>query len=579
MPPGGSLYTRGVKVVGVYLVRNEVDLIETNLRYHLATVLDEALIIDNGSSDGTLELLVELADELPLQVSSEGGSMYQSARVTRLARFATQQGADWVLPIDADEIWVAGDQPFRSVLEEAPADARALFVDVLTFVQRHDVLAARPGVLATMTMRPEQTLGTPEEASRLVRAGEIGWLELPYTPKCVHRATPDVFVAAGNHLSGVTGGIPTDALTCLHAPLRARSVLAQKIDHGRRLLEERGSAEAGWHLKLWWQMAREGTLDREWSALSFLDGAITVNGTRRELAHDDRLQRAVEAVLPAVRTTDAQTTNPLDDLEPDVGAYLLALYTVPGQFSELDARLFIELDSVQRAHGIRGDLFEIGTSFGRSAILLGYLARRREELLTVCDVFEHKESIDPESMLIINHWYGDVTEKAFLGEYERFHEQPPDVIIGPSGEIDAEQWAGTCRIVHVDGGHRYEVVRQDIATARTLLRPGGVVAFSSMATPHTPGVALAVWELVLSGTFVPFCLTESKLYGTWDGDAADWVASIDEWVAGQSDLGIDFNTLAGWPVRRVFALDRPGVDPERLVRIPDLAEMPGPLGT
>ena len=160
--PGGSLYTRGVKVVGVYLVRNEVDLIETNLRHHLATVLDEALIIDNGSSDGTLELLVELADELPLQVSSEAGSMYQSARVTRLARFAAQQGADWVLPVDADEIWVAGDEPFRSVLEEAPADARALFVDVLTFVQRRDVLAARPGVLATMTMRPGRLSGRPK---------------------------------------------------------------------------------------------------------------------------------------------------------------------------------------------------------------------------------------------------------------------------------------------------------------------------------------------------------------------------------------------------------------------------------
>ena len=155
-------------------------------------------------------------------------------------------------------------------------------------------------------------------------------------------------------------------------------------------------------------------------------------GRVRELAHDDRLQRAVEAVAPTVRTTGARARNPLDDLEPDVGAYLLALYTVPGHFSDLDARLFIELDRVQQAHGIRGDLFEIGTSFGRSAILLGYLARRREERLTVCDVFEHKESIDPESMLIINHWYADVTEKAFLGEYERFHEQPPDVIIGPS---------------------------------------------------------------------------------------------------------------------------------------------------
>ncbi len=211
---------------------------------------------------------------------------------------------------------------------------------------------------------------------------------------------------------------------------------------------------------------------------------------------------------------------------------------MPGWFSPLDARVLVELDRLQRGHGGRGDLFEIGTSFGKSAILLGYLARPPDERLTVCDVFEHKQALDPESLMIINHWYADVSEKGFLQEYERFHEQPPDVIVGPSGGIDAEERAGTCRIVHVDGGHRYDVVRQDVATARTLLGPGGLVAFGNISTPHNPGVALAVWELVLGGEFVPLCITESKLYGTWDHDAVAWVtAGIDDWVDGPAGPG------------------------------------------
>jgi hypothetical protein len=565
-----------VKVVGLYLVRNEVDIIETNLRHHLTTVLDEAIVVDNGSTDGTFELLAELADELPLQLGSEIGHVYQSARVTRMARYAAQQGADWVLPIDADEFWVARDEPFRSVLEEAPVDARALFVDVINFVQRRDVLAASPGVVATMTMRPDDVMGTAEEASRLVLTGAVSWVELPYAPKAVHRALPDVFVGAGNHLSGISGGIPTDALTCLHAPLRARSLLVQKIDHGRRSIEEQSSAESAWHLKRWWQMAREGTLDREWEALSYEDGAITVGGDRHELVRDDRLKDVVEAVAPQVRATDAGATNATDDLEPAIAAYLLALDEVPGWFSSLDARILVELDRLQRGQGLRGDLFEIGTSFGKSAILLGYLARP-EERLTVCDVFEHKQALDPESLMIINHWYADVSEKGFLEEYERFHEQPPDVIVGPSGEIDAEERAGTCRIVHVDGGHRYDVARQDVATARTLLGPGGLAAFGNISTPHNPGVALAVWELVLDGEFVPLCLTESKLYGTWDHDAVPWLtAGIDQWVDGRPDLGKDIHTLAGWAVRRIYAHDRPRVNAELLVRIPDLDAMPGP---
>ena len=65
-----------------------------------------------------------------------------------------------------------------------------------------------------------------------------------------------------------------------------------------------------------------------------------------------------------------------------------------------------------------------------------------------------------------------------------------------------------------------------------------------MATPHFPGVALAVWELVLGGAFVPLCITGSKLYGTWDGGAVDWVAGIDDWVAREPDLG---TTSTRWP--------------------------------
>jgi hypothetical protein len=567
-------YTRHVKVVGLYLVRNEVDVIETNLRHHLSTLLDEAIVVDNGSTDGTFELVADLADELPVQLASEVGLPYQSDRLTRMARFAARQGADWILPIDADEFWVAGERPFRSVLQDAPADARALFVNVVNFVQQRDVLVARPGVLATMTMRPQRPVGTPEEASRLMQTGEVAWLELPYTPKCVHRASSDVFIPAGNHLNGTDNGVPTDALTCLHAPMRARSVLAYKIDQGRRLVEEQSSPEAGWHVKRLWQMARAGTgAASEWEASSYQDGALTVNGTDHELVRDERLKDAVAAVAPLVRTVGLDATDPLGDMEPPVAAYVLALTTVPGWCSALDARMLAGLDRMQRAHAIEGDLFEIGAAYGKSAILLGYLARQPHERLTVCDVFEHKETIDPESMPIVNHLYADVTETRFRHEYGRFHQRPPGVIVGPSGNIDAAERAGTCRIVHVDGGHAYDVVRKDIETARRLLGSGGLVAFGGMTAPHTPGSALAVWELVLRGGFVPLCLTESKLYGTWDGDAFDWMAGIDEWVNGRPDIGVGIHTLSGWPVRRVFAFERPPVGAERLVRIPDLEVM------
>ena len=319
------------------------------------------------------------------------------------------------------------------------------------------------------------------------------------------------------------------------------------------MLEEGTPSEAGWQLKRWWQMARQGTIDREWEALSYEDGAVMVGGRRHELVRDDRLRDAAAAVASRVRTTAERVANPLEEMPPAAAAYALVMDTVPGWLSSLDFRTLVALDRIQRQQGIGGDLFEIGAYLGQTAILLGYLARAPQERLTVCDIFEHVEGIDDESLMEVQHWYGDLTEKAFVTHYELFHQQLPDVIVGPSERIDAAALAGTCRMVHVDGGHTYDNVRQDAAIARQLLGRGGIVAFDHVWASHTPGVALAVWELVLDGAFVPLCLTADKLYGTWDDGDIDWVWEIGGWVTGERDLGNEMHTLAGRPIRRLFS--------------------------
>jgi hypothetical protein len=367
-----------VKVVGLYLVRNEVDIIETNLRYHLAGVIDEAIVIDNGSTDGTLERLVVLSRQLPVLLASEPGTYDQSARVTRMARFATRAGADWVLPIDADEFWVGNGVPFRDTLRDAPADANALFAEVVNFVQSRDVLTATPRSLLTMTMRPEAQIGPVEQTSTMVREDRIAFVEILYASKCVYRASPELVVYDGNHSPEVEGGVDTDRILCLHVPLRARSVFTQKVDQGRRRLEERVPPESSWHVKRWWEMAQENTLDREWAANSYEDGALVLAGRRRPLVPDDRLR---EAVAPHVPVDDGAPEEPT----PPVGAYFWAMDTVPGSLEEPDFWLFVELDRIQRASGLTGCMVELGRADARSAVLLGHLVRPPEERFVIVD--------------------------------------------------------------------------------------------------------------------------------------------------------------------------------------------------
>jgi hypothetical protein len=94
-------------VVGITMVRDEDDVIESTLR-HMATQVDYMLVANNRSVDGTEETILALIDEgLPIAFTQDDEVGYmQSEKMTRLAHLANDWiGADWIVPFDADEIW------------------------------------------------------------------------------------------------------------------------------------------------------------------------------------------------------------------------------------------------------------------------------------------------------------------------------------------------------------------------------------------------------------------------------------------------------------------------------------------
>lgn len=198
-------------VVGVAMVKDEIDVIGPVLRHMVAQGCDALIVADNLSTDGTRDLLCDLAHDLPLCVEDDPVVAYtQSLKMTRLAHEAGSVGADWVVPFDADEVIYSPD---GRTLVDVLADAHA---DIVSIVGMDHVVT------------PLDDDGDPNPLTR------IGWRRTtPQSlPKVAFRYVDRIAVHMGNHdVSGLStrqGG-----LELRHFQYRSLAQMTRKLRQGK----------------------------------------------------------------------------------------------------------------------------------------------------------------------------------------------------------------------------------------------------------------------------------------------------------------------------------------------------------
>jgi Glycosyl transferase family 2 len=218
-----------VRLVMVMLVRDEADIVRENLDFHLSQGVDRAIVADHRSSDTTASILAEYQRRGAIRLIEAGGDYDQGGWLTKLARMAaTDEGADWVIPNDADEFWWPRDGDLKRTFEHLPKEATALVVERMNFVP---------------TPADEQPWWQRMTLRQRVSVNPNG---RPMPPKLAHRADPELTIPRGNHKPadpdrGVT--VEGDSVDVLHFQMRSydqfeRRVLqigrASRRDGGRR---------------------------------------------------------------------------------------------------------------------------------------------------------------------------------------------------------------------------------------------------------------------------------------------------------------------------------------------------------
>jgi len=172
------------EVWGVTMVKDEADVIRPILEHMLDEELDGIIVADNLSTDGTSDILHDMAkarNRIFITTDSEVG-YYQSAKMTALAERAFELGARWVIPFDADEWWrVMGssNQTLAGYLQQVPSDWIGVKLynhhctakddpDILNPFKRMGWRAPRALPLSKIAFRADRTKFTIEQGNHEV---------------------------------------------------------------------------------------------------------------------------------------------------------------------------------------------------------------------------------------------------------------------------------------------------------------------------------------------------------------------------------------------------------------------------
>ncbi|MBN2430539.1 MAG: glycosyltransferase family 2 protein [Acidobacteria bacterium] len=267
-----------MKLVMTLLVRDEEDILDDHLHYHLAQGVDRVIVTDNLSTDATPQILDKYQRRGLVYVIREEDDTYMQRRwVTRMARLACQEfAADWVIHSDADEFW----WPLLGDLKET----------IRRYDRQADVITAR-----RFNFVPRPSVPGPFYEAMLIREVDSrNPVGRPLPPKVCHRAVPDAQVSQGNHRVRGTGLSRTAAdagLEILHFPLRTYEQFANKIARGGRAYERNRELppHAGRTWRQLFELSKQGRLRGYFDAQVLDEQQIARGMADGQLVRDTRL--------------------------------------------------------------------------------------------------------------------------------------------------------------------------------------------------------------------------------------------------------------------------------------------------
>lgn len=251
------------RLVMTLLVRDEEDILERNICFHLSRGVDFILAIDNGSTDRTPDILQKFQKLGVLSYRTITKQTYeQNTWVSEMAKDAVEHyGATHLFHCDADEFWLPVSGNLKTQL---PRKNEVFYVPTINYLPPRNMFDQIFG-------RRLITANGLYKKSDVEKNTSSKYLLFGFSPKVM---TSNTFteIVQGNHDVVYTKKFTktkVDFIHIHHFPIRSYKQFERKVINGGSSYENNTifPKEVGWHWRAWYELYKAGKLKEEYEQI------------------------------------------------------------------------------------------------------------------------------------------------------------------------------------------------------------------------------------------------------------------------------------------------------------------------
>lgn len=254
------------------LVRDEEDIVESNICFHLNQGVDKILVIDNGSVDGTTDILNKYKKTGVLEYKIIKEHTYEQDKwVSGMAKEAIlRHKASHVLHCDADEFWLPNSGTIKDVIAKNQTKD-VIFVRVINYLPPQDKKVEGLNFSNFNYIITKTTLVPGYVKDRI--SSKVFFYTYPNKVITNNKITE---IGYGNDTvksEEEIESLVTDDIFIHHFPVRNWKHFERKVVNGGSSYKNNSIKDPsiGWHWKKWFLLYEKGLLEEEYHRLALSD--------------------------------------------------------------------------------------------------------------------------------------------------------------------------------------------------------------------------------------------------------------------------------------------------------------------